>query len=104
MTNRKLSVNKITIMYEKPLLDIMAKCIKEAPTNYNIVHWKINDIIYFTEDNENKTFWCEFNLVWRKIANYYDMSDDEVKDFISKIIIKHYKLIGLTPLDNLFKC
>jgi hypothetical protein len=61
-------------------------------------------IIYFLKNQwifdlnlESKSFWCYYDIFWRKFKTDFNLQYSEIQSVVSNILLKPFNCVGFTP-------
>lgn len=92
-----------TDINNKVFLDLMEGMERKIhPDNPHLTLWYKGDDWYFEQDEENGYLWCQHDRVWEVFETHYSPNYTEIEVIIKYLMEKHYKLKGLTPLNDDF--
>ena len=98
-----LNIDKLRYNWEKPFLDLMEGMeIRVHPNEPHRTLWYKDDGWYFEQNEVTGTLWCQYDRVWSFFKTNYSSKYAEIKVIIRDLMERHYKLKGLTPLNDLY--
>ena len=96
-----LNIDKLRYNWEKPFLDLMEGMERKVdPGDPHKTLWYKDDGWYFQQDEKNGILWCQTDRVWSFFKTNYLSYYVETQSIIRNLMERHYKLRGLTPLNN----
>jgi len=97
--NDEIKKRKTQITPEKRLLQMWNGCtlklnFENSPKKVFLMK---NNEVWFEQDFELNSLWCNYSLVWVVLEMEFGMNYSETQSFVKHILERHFKLGYLTP-------